>query len=754
MKIAYPIFVICFLVACFCNSNKSFAQGVLYFDLELHDIKHQPLSFTDVWLIEKNTGDSISGKTNGTGTVSFEINTGRNWSLNFKEIREHTILTVPVSGGSKKGLSVTYVPDERNLLKKIRNRSGILFKDTTQFVSVSKMPEGNNGILRLRYFTKIDAACRNLHVTLVNIDEGTKVHSSTDNVGEVRFWVKMGQSYEIDVDGNEAHDYVEIPEGKAMLIRMDKHYEPTVINEKNENDTIRQNLSGIFGPTSSRAYISIVLKNFDREFLPNEDVYLDALESETVYHTKTDKYGRASFLVPKEYRYELSFKYERGVKLIEHNNTQGMVSTTGEFFYRGSKQIEDFFKKSKRTKEGFLTEFMTVEVTPDIINYNYLEKTEHGYSMNFESETPVNTPLIINNDIIVNAGFYAPQLYCFNALTGKFKWGLKLAETGISSAVCEDSILFVNTYSCTIYAILASTGELLWSKWLGPSIYSTPAVSNGKVYTVYPNDLNTFSDASGNFVAVCFDIRNGEIIWQNWIDSDVISTPVISGENVYLSSYTGAIYSFDKNTGSLNGKSEINALSPPTIVGGKIFFPAKSVKSGYAEIISLNSTTLAREKSFVSNAYKPKCPTIRQSSASQKISYNGEQIIHYKTNLFNISGSKLYSINSKNGSINWSFSIAQPNSEKDFVSSMPIVIADKVMIATNDGFIKIIDYKTGKLINQFDVKNQLWNQPAVHDGVIYAGTTNGKLITLNTKDKSLTGWNMWGANANHNCSID
>ena len=40
-------------------------------------------------------------------------------------------------------------------------------------------------------------------------------------------------------------------------------------------------------------------------------------------------------------------------------------------------------------------------------------------------------------------------------------------------------------------------------------------------------------------------------------------------------------------------------------------------------------------------------------------------------------------------------------------------------------------------------------QPAVEGGRIYVGTQDGKLICIDTGDKTLTGWNCWGGNPQH-----
>jgi outer membrane protein assembly factor BamB len=39
------------------------------------------------------------------------------------------------------------------------------------------------------------------------------------------------------------------------------------------------------------------------------------------------------------------------------------------------------------------------------------------------------------------------------------------------------------------------------------------------------------------------------------------------------------------------------------------------------------------------------------------------------------------------------------------------------------------------------------SQPVVADGRIYVGTEDGRLVAIDTKDPSITGWPTWGGNA-------
>ena len=97
------------------------------------------------------------------------------------------------------------------------------------------------------------------------------------------------------------------------------------------------------------------------------------------------------------------------------------------------------------------------------------------------------------------------------------------------------------------------TGELAWSKWLGPEIHSTPTVANGKVYAVYPTELRSFTKGTSPYAVICFELKTGNVLWQNWIDSEPLGSPVLSGTSIYITTSRGNLHQFDNSSGVAEG---------------------------------------------------------------------------------------------------------------------------------------------------------------------------------------------------------
>ncbi|MEL7534460.1 MAG: PQQ-binding-like beta-propeller repeat protein [Bacteroidota bacterium] len=241
-----------------------------------------------------------------------------------------------------------------------------------------------------------------------------------------------------------------------------------------------------------------------------------------------------------------------------------------------------------------------------------------GFALQLPHQGMTPSPTIYNDLLLVSGGFGSKEYYAFDAKTGQMKWGMDLDDDGPTSAAVVDDIAVFNTESCTIFAVQASSGKLLWSYWLGDPLMSTPAIGNGLVYTAYPahgiasgggyspnaspnhyNQLpiqqnqisqpeqtvseNLPSLAAGHkwrptHVLIAMDLYSGEIKWQRWLDGDILSAPVVEGTELHLSSFSGTIYQFDAISGALKSAQMSQATSAPSIVGKNVFVSRRADK--------------------------------------------------------------------------------------------------------------------------------------------------------------------------------
>ena len=279
------------------------------------------------------------------------------------------------------------------------------------------------------------------------------------------------------------------------------------------------------------------------------------------------------------------------------------------------------------------TEFNKGHVKKLKLDPKAIVKTEAGFTIKLPSGAPVPTPTVYEGKVYVSGGFQSTEFYCFDAATGKLVWGIELDDDGPSSAVCSDGICVFNTESCTIFAVNANTGSHIWSHWLGDPLTSTPAIANGRVYTSYPaeggggggqfqqfNNFNAPPNDSDNLqqqlkqeieplpecdegveavdnegdpenevladdgkkrppmshVLACLDLKTGKILWQKWIDSDVMTSPVCVDDEVYITTFAGTVMKFDQTSGKILSAKKERATSAPVVVGNDVLFTQRA----------------------------------------------------------------------------------------------------------------------------------------------------------------------------------
>ena len=72
-------------------------------------------------------------------------------------------------------------------------------------------------------------------------------------------------------------------------------------------------------------------------------------------------------------------------------------------------------------------------------------------------------------------------------------------------------------------------------------------------------------------VLCCIDLKTGKILWQRWIDSDVMSAPVAVYGDIYATSFAGTVYRFSQEKGTILSAQRSRATSAPVVVGGHVY---------------------------------------------------------------------------------------------------------------------------------------------------------------------------------------
>jgi len=424
---------------------------------------------------------------------------------------------------------------------------------------------------------------------------------------------------------------------------------------------------------------------------------------------------------------------------------------------------------------------------------NYFYKTENGYYLQLPGETLVPTPAVIDGNLFLSGGFGSKQYYNFESQSGKLKWAINIDDDGPSSPAIEDGVIVFNTESCTLFACDMITGKMLWSYYLGDPLMSMPSVADGMVFTsypaTYPGNLSVNRNDSLNIwpthVLIAFDLKTGNILWQKWIDSDIMSAPVAKDDLLYVTTFSGALYKIKQRSGDIIEAKAIRATSVPVFSDKNEVIVSKRSDTEKDSVVSESiafgfgnkyKTTYKKNASYLDskvqstsklkndagkmdagNGFTAGAPTsanwqaaelnVGYSNVSSLQSFQGSRGLYMKGKLYNTMGDEIICTDAE-GEVKWKYKLAGDlRNEGGFMGTPPVYANGFIIVATYTGEVLTLNEKDGNLINKYDIKNPIRYQPIVDKGWIYVTTANGRLYAINTGNPAITGWNMWGANA-------
>jgi outer membrane protein assembly factor BamB len=177
----------------------------------------------------------------------------------------------------------------------------------------------------------------------------------------------------------------------------------------------------------------------------------------------------------------------------------------------------------------------------------------------------------------------------FGATAGHTGFGadtaISLANVGTLSESCRGAItsntstspaivsrrVYANTGDGRIVAMDAVTCATVWSREIGYSAFSSPAVADGIVYVGISDGA---SPPGGTLFAL--DAATGDVRWSADMPGGVTGTPSVAGGRVAVGTGTGSLYLLDAATGAVvwsrSSATTMSALTTTAIAGGVVYF--------------------------------------------------------------------------------------------------------------------------------------------------------------------------------------
>ncbi len=277
--------------------------------------------------------------------------------------------------------------------------------------------------------------------------------------------------------------------------------------------------------------------------------------------------------------------------------------------------------------------------------------------------------------IFVTSGFGV--VYAMDARTGDSIWGQDIGVPIINAPVVNGGRVFFSTHDNHFFALAESNGRQLWSHQGIPEsagvLSSTSAAVLGE-FVIAPY-------SSGEVYAL--RVQNGQVAWSDVLSKsgqvtalseldDIAGRPVIDREMVFAVSHSGIVAAISLSTGDRIWSRDVGGTQTPLVAGDYVY-----VMSGDGLLLCLTR---------------------------------------------------------KEGKVRWIHQMPQFIDETNKMHRInwtgPLLVSDKLVTTSSDGYMQAISPYTGQLLGRIELDGNTSVAPVVADGIVYVYTDDGELVAL------------------------
>ncbi len=260
--------------------------------------------------------------------------------------------------------------------------------------------------------------------------------------------------------------------------------------------------------------------------------------------------------------------------------------------------------------------------------------------------------------------------------------------------------------AASLERIISSKQDTTWVIKEGGSVYATPLIHDGVVYS---------GACDSNFYAL--DAETGKELWRFHTEGVVLSSAAMDGDTVYFGSFDGNFYALSTG-GELVWKfsAEDMVYSDPWVWGGRVYFG------------SHNGNVYAVDKGTGRLAWKFGTHGPVASSA----------IVHNGVVYIGSSDRNLYALDAETGGLRWKYPT------NGMVRYRPAILGGNIVFGSLDGRVRAVN-ESGVLQWDFLTSDGIGTYMHVFDDVLYFGSRDGNWYAVDRNGRLLWKYHCKGA---------
>ena len=362
------IFRHCYLmiVACCLMYIPVLSQGTTAVSIEVADDAQRPFKNLEVVLRETSTLEEMKKRTDATGKVAFQLNSGEYWSVYIDGYR-YDKLDISVTENSQSTLSffVTHDPALNERLKKqtfLRAALQLQTIDQSKLTRFERLAGTFNLEIEVTNSAGIEQASK--PVEIICIKQQRKYVSVTDAKGVARFQLPVSNEYDIDIAEQLNASFIDKDAREGSTFIKPIVYDTYNMVETMQGDTILQAIQLPLEIKNSRAPVKVTMQHQDGKPFIKEPVYLDGIINGKVYKALTGDAGTAVFILPFGEKYMIQFNFQKDVDVIDLSEARGKAEADYSITYRPNPALEFPEQFIPIPSELMLTDFNHYHKTP------------------------------------------------------------------------------------------------------------------------------------------------------------------------------------------------------------------------------------------------------------------------------------------------------------------------------------------------------------------------------------------------------